>query len=176
MTALGHRTVPRMQRQLQVLLRRSERGTALRRSKRAYEHPVTGRRPSIWTGHATRLTTAAGISTIVLRCHEDTWNEICKLMRHFKGWSVPETGPGPSSDLVEARLSGPKIIAMLFGMRTHAIGFSGFNRALARRVYIGLAEVVDLVDSANPARALPAVVLDDIAGGRDGGETPSPLA
>lgn len=149
---------------------------ALLRSKRAYERPVKGRRPSIWTGHATRLTTAAGISTVILRCHQDTWNEICRLMRHFKGWSVPETVLSSPSGLVEARLSGPKVIAMLFGMRAHAIGFSGFNRALARRVYMGLAEVVDLVDSANPARALPAVVLDDIAGGGEGGDTSSALA
>jgi len=135
------------------------------RSENAPEGVAEYKRTSMWIGHGRRLTKAAGISTITFRCHADTWNVILESMRNFNAWSAPEATPCPSSVMVEAQLSGPNVAALLFGMRSRSVTFNGFDRAVARRVYIAVAEVVDLVDSANPGRALPAVVLDDIAGG-----------
>ena len=132
------------------------------------------KRISMWVGHGRRMTKASGISTVTFHCHADTWNVIIRLMRNSNGWSVPQAVPCPSGVMVEAQLSGPKVAALLFGMRSRFVGFNGFNRAVCRRVYIALAEVVDLVDSANPGRALPAVVLDDIAGGSVDGASAEP--
>lgn len=135
------------------------------RTSNVFEGVAKDRRPSMWIGHGRRLMTAAGISTIILRCHGDTWDEIQRLMRGFKGWSPPPKTSCPSGILVEAQLSGPKAVAMLRGMRSHAMDFDGFNRAVARRAYIALAEVVDLVDPASPGKTLPPVVLDDAGAG-----------
>jgi len=127
--------------------------------------PVRDKRLSTWIGHGRRLTAAAGISAITLRCHDDTWKEIDRLMRGFRSWSAPEAVPGPLGGLVEARLSGAKTVAMLRATHPCTIGGIGYNRAVARRVYVGLTWVVDLVDPAHPMRPLPPVVLDDVAGG-----------
>lgn len=135
------------------------------RSESAPEGAAEYKRTSMWIGHGRRLTKATGISTITLRCHADTWNVILELMRGFHDWSVPQVIPSPPGAMVEAQLSGPKVAALLFGMRSRFVTFNGFNRAVARLVYSTVAEAVDLVGAANPGEGLPVVVLNDIPGG-----------
>ncbi|MEY9863520.1 hypothetical protein ABH935_009173 [Catenulispora sp. GAS73] len=144
------------------------------RPKGAPEGAAKYKRTSMWIGHGRRLTKAAGISTITLRCHADTWNVILELMRSFQDWSAPQAIPCPPGAMVEAQLSGPKVAALLFGMRSRFVAFNGFNRAVARRVYIAVAEVVDLVDSASAGSASPAVFLNDIADGSVDGTSAEP--
>jgi hypothetical protein len=121
----------------------------------------------MWIGHGKRMIKAIGISAMVFQCHEDTWNEIRRLMQRAEAWSAPQVVPCTSRPLIEVQLSGPKAAAMLHEMRAQTFVRSGIDQALGRRVYIALAQIVDLVDPMSPGRPLPPVVLDNIADNGD---------
>jgi hypothetical protein len=71
--------------------------------------------------HEQRLTKAAGISTVKLHCHGDTWTELYRLAWPLMGWKTvsPFQGPvvqGPSykdDGIVVVTLSGPNLVKIL---------------------------------------------------------------
>lgn len=133
------------------------------RQKSASEKSSRARRPSMWIGHGKRMGKALEISMITLRCHEETWGEIHRLMRRVDIWNAPQAVPCPSKPHVEVQLPGRKAAAALHEMRANAFLGNGFDRAFARRVYVALAMVVDQFDPSNSRKPLPSAVLDGTA-------------
>jgi hypothetical protein len=104
---------------------------------------------------------AVAISRITLRCHEDTWIIIERLMNGAELWSTPQVVPCPAKPQIEVQLSGPRTAALLQRMHERKTDGNGLRRAVARRAYVALAEIIDQVDLANMTRTLPPVILDD---------------
>lgn len=121
-----------------------------------------GRAPWARSAHRERLITTEGIFALGFFCHADLWDQLSELMKGRRDWRQPTGVRNPFNDLVEVTLSGPNVVAMLDQMRLWT-GGTGYRRALSRRVYTALAEVVDQVDPGQPAAPLPAVVLGDFA-------------
>lgn len=116
--------------------------------------------------HKQRMQRAAGIGTVSLVCHGDTWETLAKLGQY--SLKVPEDRVASRADgMVEVTLSGRNLVALLVvtgpgpqvGARTHV------EVAVAQRVYEQIAKVVDAVDpDAAPGRPIPPIVLDDKLG------------
>jgi hypothetical protein len=132
----------------------------------------------------TRLRNCGGIAVLELRCHEDTWAFIREWMEQ---WRSKERGPWwrPEHEerVVEqdqhmrtVRLSGPQAAELLERMAGIADVGGGIVRiprrwrrlrtasdeAIANRVYLAIARVVDHVDAEAPGgKPVPTVVLDD---------------
>jgi hypothetical protein len=103
---------------------------------------------------------AVAISRITVRCHEDTWTIIERLMNGAELWSTPQVIPCPAKSQVEVQLSGSKTAALLQRMIERKSDGNGLHRAVARHAYIALAQIIDQVDLANMTRTLPPVILD----------------
>jgi hypothetical protein len=104
---------------------------------------------------------AVAVSRITLRCHEDTWIIIERLMNGAELWSTPQGVPCPTKTQIEVQLSGPRAAALLQRMHERKSDGNGLRRAVAGRAYIALAQIIDQVDLANMTRTLPPVILDD---------------
>ncbi|MEU2106416.1 hypothetical protein [Nocardia sp. NPDC019255] len=109
---------------------------------------------------------AAGINSVQLTCHKDTWRALNWL------WDIPlllDTHPAQVPDnrvkdlgngSVEVTLSGPSLVTLL--KLTHRPRVGPDRRALVKRTYQQLAKVIDAVDpEASPGRPIPPIVLDD---------------
>jgi hypothetical protein len=119
--------------------------------------------------HCQRIAAAAGVSSFVLRCHQDVWLEILGMLkgrvdfRRPADSAVKDLGDG----LVEVTLSGPAMLGVLNGMwhSSHGLVTPGLvaRNILATRIYQASIAVVNQVDPSAPGRALPPIVLDDKA-------------
>lgn len=103
-----------------------------------------------------RLKKAAGISEVDFICHKDTWEWITAQRR----W-LPEANDA-EGPMVHLRLSGPDLARVLQVCWFLKTLFLGVSRALARRIYDAIAEVIDQVDpAAKDGTPVPPIVIDD---------------
>jgi hypothetical protein len=120
-----------------------------------------------------RLTQAAGIATAVLVCHPETWAEIQALAGALQPKRAINGTPGTKADdgLVEVALSGVALATLMQAMHEVRSAtdagdvpftrrFPPHDRAVARRVYLAAAKVVQRVAS-EPGTVPPRIVLDD---------------
>lgn len=108
--------------------------------------------------HQARLERAAGISSLTLRCHKDTWARVTGRVGH------PSARPRDLGDgLIEVSLSGPYVIDLLNSASNLTAYTPPAIHAVMSRLNRVLVAVVDQVDPDAPARPLPPVVLDDQA-------------
>ncbi|MEU1527715.1 hypothetical protein ABZ413_36540 [Nocardia rhamnosiphila] len=119
---------------------------------------------------------AAGVSSVQLVCHRDTW-------RVVDGWFVGDFGHDVRGrvprdrvkgrgDTVEVTLSGVSLVGLLKAAqeRTSVANYYPDTRAIARRIYEQVAKVIDAVDpEATPGQAIPPIVLDDKLGDQAAG-------
>ncbi|MEV6341251.1 hypothetical protein AB0M12_41845 [Nocardia vinacea] len=116
--------------------------------------------------HRERMHRAAGISSVQLVCHKDTWKTLDSFWGVFDNHpaQVPkERVKGHGDGRVEVTLSGPSLVTLLKLARRPTFGPD--RRALARRAYQQLAKVVDAIDpEAQPGQPIPPIVLDDKLG------------
>lgn len=117
-----------------------------------------------------RLDKAAGVASVEVVCHPDTWRFVqSKAPAHSGGPFSYYTATGARRDLepdadglIHISLSGPNLVSLLAWMWTTSASPNPVDRALAKRIYNGAAAVVDTVDpSAQPGQALPPIIIDD---------------
>lgn len=115
---------------------------------------------------------AAGISTLRLICHEDTWRALKNLPAdslehpsHTQRIGVglaPERITSGESGLQEIVLSGPDVVRVI---KVTAYNKKSTNlewRAIAQRAYIGFGSVLQTVGPHHtPDTEIPPVILDD---------------
>ncbi|MEU4841704.1 hypothetical protein [Nocardia testacea] len=117
--------------------------------------------------HKQRMRRAAGVSSVQLVCHMDTWSMLDAFWTGTTLPRVPKDRVAPKGDMVEVTLSGVHLTALLNLIRDG--GRTYVSDAIAKRTYAQVARVVDAVDSeAVPGQPIPPIVLDDKLG-----ETPS---
>jgi hypothetical protein len=131
-----------------------------------------------WVNHAALMEVAAGLSVAVMLCHDDTWQFVERHASSREHWRSPDpvTIPGREDSVVEVRLSGPQLVMVIEALavvadmphvRSHQ---SVESRAIARRLYGEIRDVLTQYDAAEPGDAVPAIVLDDQIGtAPDGG-------
>ncbi|MFB9194377.1 hypothetical protein ACFFWA_15440 [Actinomadura verrucosospora] len=117
-----------------------------------------------------RLDKAAGVASVEVVCHADTWDFVRTKAPRFEGrpfsffsGTGDRLDPEPDADgLVHITLSGPNLVKLLDWMWSASQSTDPVERALAKRIYNGAAAVVDTVDpSVQPGLALPPIVIDD---------------
>lgn len=111
--------------------------------------------------HKLRQRRAAGVSTVQLVCHGDTWKVLAGLWYRSALPKVPADRVKPRTDgMVEVTLTGPTLVSLI--TLTHEGGITYTDIAVAKRTYEQIAKVIDAVDpDADPGRPIPAIVLDD---------------
>ncbi len=121
-----------------------------------------------------RLHRAAGISTVTLVCHIDTWRFIDRYADERNTWQSPTHTEGRitarGDGLTEVLLSGPQVVMVLIVMADEcgrgtririAAPFIG-DRVIAARIYEAVGAIVDGVDPDAPEGApVPPIVIDD---------------
>ncbi|MGC4990518.1 hypothetical protein [Nocardia salmonicida] len=114
--------------------------------------------------HELRQRRAAGVSTVQLVCHRDTWQVLSSLWYQGRLPAVPKDRVKALGDeMVEVTLSGPTLVSLI--TFTHNPGGTYTTVAVANRVYEQIAKVIDAVDpDAAPGLPIPAIVLDDKLG------------
>lgn len=130
--------------------------------------------------HQQRLVRAAGIATIELHCHQDTWQWLVNFMEGDRGsYSAPwwptdyENRITHKPDhMLAILLSGPQAAEVLTRIRRLAqlsddaikpdLSAVAAKRAVARRIYQAFSLVIDqiVLDTSN-GTPVPPVVLDD---------------
>ncbi|MGW0199658.1 hypothetical protein [Nonomuraea sp. NPDC003201] len=144
--------------------RNPERAAARAERRRLKEEEAAERARQRKPSHRERLVTAAGISSVNLICHRDTFAFIrheTVVLHHVQ---LP---PASDGALIKVPLSGPKLVKVLTALKsvcTDPFRGSG-DRAVATRVYDAVAEIVDTVDrAATSGTPVPDIVLDDKVG------------
>ncbi len=126
-----------------------------------------------------RFTQAAGISSVTLVCHPQTWAEIeaiaGELRPRVKVTVVRKTSR--DDGLAEIALSGAQLAAVMHALRAAYFDgddlirsfrtFSPPRRAVARRVYLAMARTVEQVSSTHTG-TIPPIVIDDRTPGTGG--------
>lgn len=118
-----------------------------------------------WTLRRRRRTRAAGISTLQLVCHPDTWDTILNMWPST--WPNPLTGSVTErpDGLISVALSGPNVVKLVELCQPGGYGQSTYtDTAIARRTYRGVASVIDNLVPSGPdgdAPPIPPVVIDD---------------
>jgi hypothetical protein len=112
-----------------------------------------------WQVHEALLDKAAGVSTVTLVCHPLTWREVYY-------WAYHRLLTGLDDEpLMKVPLAGPELIKVLGALYFRAQDKNVETRALAKRVYEGIAQVIDGVEKdATPATPIPDIVIDDELG------------
>jgi hypothetical protein len=119
--------------------------------------------------HQELLVKAAGITTVRIICHEDTWAFMLQATRSLE--AKPDSLQGTPKDMVAQRLSGPNLVRLLNEMNSKwdtggfifPIRWDKVNRALRERAYRALTEIISQVDAAaKPGAAIPDIVIDDL--------------
>lgn len=112
--------------------------------------------------HKARMTAAAGISSVQLRCHADTWSRINGEMWNNAPKVPADRVVSSDRDLVEVTLSGPHLVTLVQITSPDHPQITNERRALARRVYQEISKVLDAVDpDAQTTTEIPPIVLDD---------------
>ncbi|WP_141684663.1 hypothetical protein [Micromonospora sediminicola] len=125
-----------------------------------------------WANHTALMEIAAGLSVAVMRCHDDTWQFVERYASGRDHWRSPD--PVRMSDredsMVEVRLSGPQL-AMAIEALAHVADIpymrgyhTAESRAIAKRLYVEIRDVLTQYDAADPGAAVAAIVLDDQIG------------
>lgn len=96
-----------------------------------------------WRRHKELLDKAAGVSTVNLVCHPETW-------RRVSPWAfnvVISTVPVPDREPLEmVALPGPRLITVLGSLYVRAERRNPEIQALATRMYEGIAELINGVE------------------------------
>ena len=121
-----------------------------------------------------RLTLAAGISTVTLVCHPQTWAQVESLVNIVPigdALPVPVDMTTRPDGLAELALSGATLAVIMHTLRTAWVYNDGIllgdrkysppRRALARRVYLAMARTVEQVSSVHVDGNVPQIVIDD---------------
>lgn len=120
--------------------------------------------------HRDLLVKAAGVTSVRMIRHEDTWSFVAKecgdrVRVHSK--------PLPDEGMVALRMSGPNLVELLGELPRRwdpdLFIIPGLlpkeNRAIRRRVYLSIAEVIARVDpTAKPGTPITDIVIDDQLG------------
>lgn len=111
--------------------------------------------------HELRQRRAAGVSTVQLVCHSDTWSVLSGLWFQTVLPKVPKDRVKSRADgMVEVTLTGPTLVSLI--TLTHRGGITYTDIAVAKRTYEQIAKVIDAIDpDADPGLPIPAIVLDD---------------
>lgn len=122
---------------------------------------------AVKTAHDERLARAAGVSSVLVVCHRDTWNFVQSFARGRTNYIEPrpeDVVEGPDG-MIEARVSGVRLVHYLEVMDDGSRKASAhMDRPVARRIYTQLAKVVDTIDpDAATDAPVPPIVLDDRA-------------
>lgn len=117
-----------------------------------------------------RTTKAAGVGSGTLVCHPDLLAFIKDRLKFSTDWHPPRAEAISQLDdgLIRVRLSGPQLACIVSYMADlgQVTGESGLRsgteaeRAIARRLYEGIALVVDRTQIA-PGGTLPEILIDD---------------
>lgn len=126
-----------------------------------------GKLQALKGAHAERMQRAAGVSSVQLICHEDTWGAIdgfwlieLPLPDEHRAQVPKDRIKKCGNGVVEVTLSGASLVTPL--KVTHRPRLGSYERAIARRTYQQLAKVIDAVDpDAKPGQPIPPIVLDD---------------
>ncbi len=130
------------------------------------------------TSHRHHLTKAAGIATVELVCHQDTWGQIEYLTKKRRHYDLPsDPGISESDQMPSMTLSGVDLTEILEAMRitwteqelifgkddvAHYAPFDHVKVAVAKRIYLAVATAVEAtsVEGGKGVR-LPPIVIDD---------------
>jgi hypothetical protein len=106
---------------------------------------------------------AAGVSSVQLICHADTWRTLDSFWSGTVFPKVPKDRVVSRDNMVEVTLSGVQLTALL--NLTHDNHSTYVSQAVAARTYEQVAKVIDAVDpDTKPGQPIPAIVLDDKLG------------
>ncbi|GAA4923332.1 hypothetical protein HD597_000390 [Nonomuraea thailandensis] len=142
-----------------------ERAAARAERRRLKEERAAQRARQRIPSHQERLVTAAGISSVNLVCHRDTFVFIqdadVVLRQRVR---LPAAG---DETLIKVPLSGPNLVRVLTTLRSicnDPFRNSG-DQAVATRIYRAVAQIVDTVDrAATSGTPVPDILLDDRVG------------
>ena len=125
------------------------------------------------SGFRKRLTRAAGISSVILVCHPQTWTTVAWIARTAKKAVDARVDSGAvrvrEDGLAEITLSGVQLAAIMHGLRTACkpdtyvagwVNFADPHLAVARRAYLAMARTVEQVSSTHTG-TIPPIVIDD---------------
>lgn len=150
----------------------------LREERRKEEAEQRRKKQEFEALHQGRLDKAAGVSSMQIVCHEDTWKFVELAVFPPIGYKIPfyglvemqhfpadrvERGKG---GMVTVTLSGRHLVAVLTITRAIvAVGRNHFSTdvqryAMADRVYVLLSEVVDEIDPDSSSGGIPQLVID----------------
>jgi hypothetical protein len=128
--------------------------------------------------HRLRLDKAAGVSSMQIVCHEDTWTFVEQTVFPVMGYHIAYYGmvehevfprdrvTNSGNGMVTVTLSGRHLVRSLTIFRAIlAVGRNHFSTdvqqfAMANRLYDLLSEVVDEVDTDSASGGIPRLVVD----------------
>lgn len=130
--------------------------------------------------HQGRLEKAAGVSSLQIVCHEDTWSFVEQMAfpKLAAGHHIPRYGSVHADDfprdrvtssgngMVTVTLSGPHLVKCLtifraiVGVRPNEWFHDPQRNAMAARLYDLLADIVDDVDPDSSSGGIPRLVID----------------
>ncbi|WP_026416363.1 hypothetical protein [Actinomadura oligospora] len=137
-----------------------------REAQQAAEQLLERERLERFMEHEQLLTTAAGIASLDLVCHRDTWLWIyrwCIIWEKTKAKaqdSIRSAAPDDPNVLTVA-LSGPVLVNIMSRLYWHQKSEDQERRIFGTRFYAAFVAVVSQVDpAAAPGTAVPPVVID----------------
>lgn len=113
---------------------------------------------------------AAGISTLRLICHQDTWLALVSLPSgHIRGSEVEgidahddRIARGGENGMLEIALSGPEVVRIIQVTNFNKKCGEPVRKAIAERTYMAFGSVLDTVGPTHsPDVEIPPVILDD---------------
>lgn len=127
-----------------------------------------------------RLSRAAGVATLELHCHRDTWKWVVEWMdvgRTYHSWwpqAHADRITAESEHMIVVRLSGPQAAEVLtrLALTADVPGASMFSsrasiteKSISRRLYDAIGRVLDqITPDGGSKQPVPPVVLDDRPG------------
>lgn len=112
-----------------------------------------------------RMMVVAGVGSVQMRCHADTWRVISEEMWRQGGEMSEERVTELADGLVEVTLSGPHLMTLVEITAPDWRHLTDAHRAMAQRVYRQVSTVIDAIDpDAAPGKPIPPIILDDKLG------------
>ncbi|MFD1935588.1 MULTISPECIES: hypothetical protein [Nonomuraea] len=123
--------------------------------------------------HETRLSKAAGVTTLRIVCVRDLWERTSRVGFLSGDPEIKaKVTPAPGG-LVTVELTGPQLVDYLRILWKRGPLYSDPD-PLSIRVYNGIAPVIDQIQAGGvPAGTVPEVRIDDPVGGANGSSTPT---
>ena len=124
-----------------------------------------------WSPHKALMEKATEFSTAVVLCHQDTWTFAEREAEQLDHWRAPSPEPVPCREeelMIEVRLSGPQLALVIEGLargayipyRRYGVFRSVEQQAIARRIYLEIANVLRNCAPNGPDTSIPAIVID----------------